>query len=179
MNSSALDLGLISKDINLGSIDTDSLFSCVGAAITCVNENEGNNNVITNNGTVPPPGEPDGLTVFKEVECEESPADGDVCAFVVTSANFPDSSDYQIHVTGNGPAPADFNGQSTGTLVDISPGNYVVSEGLASTGALQAELQGPNTSIITSTTATGDCIPNFNVNNIFADATGTMTSGDS
>ena len=45
----ALDLGLLSKDINLGSIDTNSLFSCVGAAITCVNENEDNNNVITNN----------------------------------------------------------------------------------------------------------------------------------
>ena len=57
-NASAFNFGLLSKDDNLGSIDTDSLFSCVGAAINCVNENEENNNVIANNNEetpIPPP----------------------------------------------------------------------------------------------------------------------------
>ncbi|CAN5856854.1 hypothetical protein BH23THE1_BH23THE1_31470 [soil metagenome] len=44
MNASAFNFGLKSKDINDGSISTNSLFSCVGAAINCVNTNEGNNN---------------------------------------------------------------------------------------------------------------------------------------
>ena len=51
MNVNAFDLGLISKDNNIGSIDTDSLFNCVGAAITCDNDNTVNNNVAINNGT--------------------------------------------------------------------------------------------------------------------------------
>ncbi|WP_148686427.1 hypothetical protein [Candidatus Nitrosocosmicus hydrocola] len=51
MNSSAFDLGLISKDNNVGSIDTSSLFNCFGAAITCDNDNTVNNNIAINNGT--------------------------------------------------------------------------------------------------------------------------------
>ena len=51
MNVNAFDLGLISKDNNLGSIDTDSLFNCFGAAITCDNDNTVNNNISVNNGT--------------------------------------------------------------------------------------------------------------------------------
>ena len=43
MNANAFNFGLISDDINTGSIDTDSLFSCVGAAITCINSNQDNN----------------------------------------------------------------------------------------------------------------------------------------
>ena len=63
INSYVLNPGLISKDINSGSIDTDSLFSCVDTSIICVNENEGNNNVITNNGTILPTEKPGTLTV--------------------------------------------------------------------------------------------------------------------
>jgi hypothetical protein len=51
MNSSALDLGLISKDNNFGSIDTENMFNCFGAAITCDNDNTVNNNIAINNGT--------------------------------------------------------------------------------------------------------------------------------
>ncbi len=51
MNVNAIDFGLISKDTNVGSIDTSSLFNCVGAAITCDNDNTVNNNVAINNGT--------------------------------------------------------------------------------------------------------------------------------
>jgi len=183
MNSSAFNFGLLSKDDNIGSIDTNSLFSCVGAAITCINENEDNNNVIANNGGVPPPPEEPGtLTVFKEVECRANggvPNNATVCAFALASANFPEPSDYPISVTGNSPSPSDFPGSSTGTPVTIGPGAYDITEDLASTGALQAELQGPNISIITTTTATGDCTPNFGVNQNFLSATGTITSGES
>jgi hypothetical protein len=51
MNSYAFDLGIISKDNNVGSIDTSSLFNCFGAAITCDNDNTVNNNIAINNGT--------------------------------------------------------------------------------------------------------------------------------
>ena len=54
MNANAFNFGLISDDINTGSIDTDSLFSYVGAAITCINSNQDNNDVIANNTTVAP-----------------------------------------------------------------------------------------------------------------------------
>jgi hypothetical protein len=93
--------------------------------------------------------------------------------------NFPEPSDYPISVTGNSPNPSNLAGSSSGTPVTIWAGDYTVGETLASTGALQAQLQGPSTYIITSTTAEGDCTPNFNVNTVFEDASGTMTSGGS
>ncbi len=49
MNANAFNFGLKSEDVNSGSIDTDSLFSCVGAAIQCINTNQENNNVVANN----------------------------------------------------------------------------------------------------------------------------------
>lgn len=119
------------------------------------------------------------LTVFKEVVCRESPPDRGVCAYAVTSANFPDPEDYPITVSGNNPNPSNFPGSSTGTPVTIGAGNYEITEELASTGALQAEVQGQGTSIITTTNAEGDCTANLGPNQNFLDATGTMTSGGS
>ncbi len=60
MNANAFNFGLKSNDVNSGSIDTNSLFSCVGAAINCVNTNQDNNNVVANNsaGQSNPPGPP-------------------------------------------------------------------------------------------------------------------------
>ena len=52
MNANAFNFGLNSEDVNSGSIDTDSLFSCVGAAITCTNSNQDNNNVVANNTAI-------------------------------------------------------------------------------------------------------------------------------
>ena len=51
MNVNAIDFGLVSKDFNVGSIDNDSLFNCVGAAITCDNDNTVTNSITVNNGT--------------------------------------------------------------------------------------------------------------------------------
>jgi len=184
MNSYAFNFGLISKDDNIGSIDTNSLFSCVGAAITCINENEDNNNVIANNSEEtpipPPPEEPGLLTVSKEVECQSnngSPDDTALCDYAITSPNFPQPAAYPIAVTGSSPSPSNFAGSSTGTPVTIGAGDYDITEELASTGAIQTELGA--TSVITTTTATGDCTPNFGVNQNFLSASGTMTSGGS
>lgn len=183
-NANAFNFGLKSKDDNSGSIDTDSLFSCVGAAINCVNENEENNNVIVNNTEEtpipPPPEEPGKLTVSKEVLCDSnngSPSDDAVCTFAINSVNFPDPEDYPITVTGNDPDPTDFPGSFTGTPVAIGPGAYDINEDLASTAALQAELGA--TSVITTTDGVGDCTPNFGPNQNFLSASGTMTSGGS
>ena len=54
MNVNAIDFGLISKDTNIGSIDTSTLFNCVGAAITCDNDNTVNNNISMDNGASQP-----------------------------------------------------------------------------------------------------------------------------
>lgn len=53
MDANAIDFGIISKDDNVGSIDTENLFNCFGAAITCDNDNVVNNNVTINNGNSP------------------------------------------------------------------------------------------------------------------------------
>ena len=107
-NANAFNFGLLSEDENFGSIDTNSLFSCVGAAINCVNENEENNNVIANNTEEtpipPPPEEPGTLTVSKEVACDSNdgdPSDTAVCTAALASVNFPEPSEYPITVTAN------------------------------------------------------------------------------
>jgi hypothetical protein len=94
MNSSAFDLGLISKDNNIGSIDTSSLFNCVGAAITCDNDNTVNNNVAINNGTSggDPPNPPTCVECFEEfltpgeittlLENLNQPSLEDLCAII-------------------------------------------------------------------------------------------------
>jgi hypothetical protein len=83
VNANAFNFGLLSEDDNFGSIDTNSLFSCVGRAITCVNENERNNNVRTNNSTPPPPEEPGTLTVSKEIVCDSNDDDPNDTAVVL------------------------------------------------------------------------------------------------
>ncbi len=154
---------------------------CFGIANDCGNDNS----VTNNNNNNPPSTEPGTLTVAKEVECDSNagaPTDGDVCAYAQNSASFPelsfpDPSDYTITVAGNNPDPSDFQGSSTGTDVTIEPGAYTVTEELASTSALQAELSAA--SVITTTTATGDCTPNFGPTQNFLSATGTIASDDS
>jgi hypothetical protein len=55
MNISAFNIGLLSKDTNIGSIDTSSLFNCVGAAITCDNDNTANNSINQTSSPLTPP----------------------------------------------------------------------------------------------------------------------------
>jgi hypothetical protein len=66
MNASAFNFGLKSKDTNSGSISTDSLFSCVGAAINCVNTNQDNNNVVANNTASVDNGNGNGILTCEE-----------------------------------------------------------------------------------------------------------------
>ena len=55
------------------------------------------------------------VTVSKEVICP----DGFVC---------PTPSDFSIHVDGNGPVPASFDGSAAGTVVSLGAGPYSVTE---------------------------------------------------
>ena len=75
MNANAIDFGLISKDTNIGSIDTSSLFNCVGAAITCDNDNTVNNNVALNNGTNGNGGGDTPLPPIDPIVCQDCIAD--------------------------------------------------------------------------------------------------------
>lgn len=176
MNSSVLAFDFISKDNNIGGIDTESLFGCVGVAITCTNENTVNNNVNTNNGTNPPPNEPGTLTVTKEVQCgTDAPNPEVVCEYAKASANFPDPEDYQITVTGNNPNPSNFAGSPTGTTVTLGEGDYTITESEVSTCALQQELNA--LAVLTQTRTEGNCDSDFD-GGIFQ-ATGQIFSGGS
>ena len=172
-NFSLDDLGQSAECVIVvvGCDGTGSVGSSGDTIIGSFNGNDDNN---TNGGGGDEPGT---LTVTKQVVCRENPENRGVCDFAITSANFPGPEDYPITVTGNNPDPSNFPGSITGTPVEISPGEYTITEEQASTSALQTQLSA--TSIITTTTANGDCTPNFNVNQVFQDATGTMTSGAS
>jgi hypothetical protein len=175
-NFSIDDLGQ-SAECVIVVVGCDGTGSVGSSGDTIIGSNNGNDDNNTNGGG----DEPGTLTVFKEVECRAvggTPTPDAVCAFALASPNFPQSSDYPITVSGNNPDPSNFDGSASGTSVSIGPGEYVITEELASTAALQSDFQSV-TSLITTTTAEGDCTPNFNVNNVFEDATGTMTSGGS
>jgi hypothetical protein len=180
MNSSAFDLGIISKDNNVGSIDTSSLFNCVGAAITCDNDNTVNNNISTNNGTNGGGGDERGtLTVTKQITCESaggSPNNEAVCDFAENSVNYAFPSDFEMVMAGNEVSPDTFDGSSTGTPVTMNPGSYVVNE-ISSYDEtnLADELNAASVSV-QATDATGDCTFE-NVGGTLAE--GTMTSGGS
>ncbi len=174
-NFSIDDLGQ-SAECVIVVVGCDGTGSVGSSGDTIIGSNNGNDDNNTNGGG----DEPGTLTVTKLVECASNdgdPSDTAVCDFAETSANFPGPEDYPITVTGNSPDPANFPGSGTGTEVAISPGEYVITEGLAPTGALQTQMGA--TSIITTTDASGDCTAVFGVNMNFLSADGTMTSGGS
>lgn len=178
-NANAFDLISLGVSDNLGQsvkcvivvIGCDGTGSVGSSGDTIIGSNNSNNNN-NNSSSGSTPGT---LLVSKEVECESD--NQAICDFAVTSTLFPSSADYPITVSGNNPDPTNFPGSSTGTEVSVGVGNFAITEELASTQDLQNQLQA--TSIITTTTAQGDCTPNFNVNQVFQDATGTMTSAGS
>lgn len=75
------------------------------------------------------------------------------------------------------PSLSSFPGDSAGTRVTLVPGDCSVIETLPSFGALQDELSA--ISVINTVTASGDCEGVFDGNNLFQEATGTVTSGGS
>jgi hypothetical protein len=174
MNANAIDFGLISKDINVGSIDTDNLFNCFGAAITCDNDNTINNSNNADNDTNTPSEQRGTLLVAKIVACKEDQRGR--CDLIKESQNFPTSSDYEITVAGNNPSISSFPGSVAGTQVTLGVGHYAITEEQANLDALRAEF---NFLIYTTTDATGDCNPQTDSSNNFVRATGTMTSGNS
>ena len=128
MNANAFNFGSKIQDVNDGSIDTDSLFSCVGAAIQCINTNQDNNNVVANNTEetpiLPPSGQLGTLIVIKEVQCESTTPPVS-CEEI--DSNF-EPQDFIITVTGQNPNPSQFGGSSSGTEVTLEPGSYEVTE---------------------------------------------------
>jgi len=149
----------------------------------CENENEINNSLTITNITQAQQQEEQPeqtqLIVTKLVECESiggEPNNLAVCSFAESSINFPSPEDFEITVIANNAQPSNFPGSSSGTPVEMDAGDYTVEETLANTGELQTELDA--TSIIITTAVDGDCIGNFNINNVFEDATGTIAEGE-
>jgi hypothetical protein len=100
----------------------DKGFECI------INNNNNNTNIITGGGnqTIPPDDgdEKTTLNVIKTVKCE--PAGNELCTRLLTDIG---SGNFTMHVSGNGPTPADFKGApDPGTPVDIGAGPYNVTE---------------------------------------------------
>lgn len=179
-NASALDLSQFGLGSNLGQsaecvivvVGCDGTGSVGSSGSTIIGSNNGNNNTDANGA------EPGTLTVTKEVRCDApsgNPSNEEACAIIETLASFPEPSDYQITVSGNNPNPSNFPGSSTGNPVEISAGEYTITESLPSLTALATEIR---ENVINILEATGDCIPGPENQN-FTEATGIMTPGGS
>ncbi len=182
MNSSALDLGIISKDNNFGSIDTENMFNCFGAAITCDNDNTVNNNIDINNGTNGGGGNERGtLTVSKQIECQSAgglPSNEAVCDYAENSVNYAEPGDFEMIVAASAgaPSPGTFDGSSVGTPVTMGPGSYVINEVILYDETNLANELNANSVSVEPTDATGDCTYRNEIANL---ADGTMTPGGS
>jgi len=187
LSSSAFDLGLISKDNNIGSIDTSSLFNCVGAAITCDNDNTVNNEVAINNGTNGGGNGPGTLFVDKEIRCvstDGTPSNDEVCEFAESLSSFPSEDEFEFTITGDNPDPSQFIGSSTGTTVTIRAGAYEISETnnieLGQLTFLAGALSISTDSIdISPSGSVGDCVYTGSTDFDSTVATGSMTEGES
>ncbi len=147
-SSIALDLSLVSKDFNVGSIDNDGFLNCFRAAITCDNDNEVNNNINVNKNTGPtteePPEEmPGTLLVTKIVNCQSFTFKA-TCDDV--DSNF-EPSDFKITVTGQNSNPSQFEGSSSGTEVSLNPGSYDVTEDITGVNEKLVEVDDNGNSI--------------------------------
>jgi hypothetical protein len=119
--------------------------------------------------------------VTKNVTCDSingSPNEDAICAFVLENI-LPE--DFPMTVTGNNnPNPSQFAGSSSGTNVQLGEGDYVVDEEFASIVQLQADLDATGILIFTDVNDfISDCEAVFSVNNVFENATGTISSGES
>ncbi|HET7643155.1 MAG TPA: hypothetical protein VFK40_06580 [Nitrososphaeraceae archaeon] len=156
----------------------------------CINNN--NNTVIgeeeeeeeTNPPTPPTPTEElANLNVIKNVDCISeggTPNDDAVCDYVLENIL---PSNYQMIVTGIGANanPSEFPGSSTGTNVQLGAGveGYILTEELANTEQLEADLEASVLFTSTSVDPGSDCGAFIDQEGVFQNANASIVSGQS
>jgi hypothetical protein len=141
-----------------------------GFVFVCINNNN------NEQGGETPPEELANLNVIKTVECNApggQPNEEAVCDYVEANIS---PEDYQMIVTGNSPDPSEFPGSSSGTNVELGEGDYTVDEEIADFSQLDL---GPTAVVTNSVAVDGDCEGVFDNNNIFINAIGEISSGES
>jgi hypothetical protein len=117
------------------------------------------------------------VTVTKIVRCDSSlgiPNDDSVCKFVLENV---DASQFNLVVTGNHPNMTSFQGSANGTNISLDSGSYSISETPFDTMDIENQLG--ETAIVTiSTDSNGDCTSQFNSEDTFQEATGTITNSE-
>lgn len=115
------------------------------------------------------------LTVTKEIRCEatfSTPDGAAVCNYAESLPVWPEPQVFKFLVNGNNPSPNEFTGSSTGTNVNLEPGEYSISEDYTDVQFEAISNAVTASDIRIGITTAGDC---FGENPI----TGTMTFGDS
>jgi len=122
-------------------------------------------------------GEQATVTVTKIVRCDSSlgiPNDDSVCKFVLENV---DASQFNLVVTGNHPNMTSFQGSANGTNISLDSGSYSISETPFDTMDIENQLG--ETAIVTmSTDSNGDCTSQFNSEDTFQEAKGTITNSE-
>ena len=117
------------------------------------------------------------VIVTKIVRCDSSlgiPNDDSVCQFVLENV---DASQFNLVVTGNHPNMTSFQGTANGTNISLDSGSYSISETPFDTMDIENQLG--ETAIVTiSTDSNGDCTSQFNSEDTFQEATGTITNSE-
>jgi hypothetical protein len=128
---------------------------------------------------LPPPVLLANLNVTKNVQCRStngSPDNDAVCAYVLPNIS---PADYNMTVTGNNPIPSQFPGSSSGTIVLLGAGDYVVDEEFADLSQLQDDLNALSIIQTANVDAGSDCTGNFGPIREFLNANGTISAGES
>ena len=117
------------------------------------------------------------VTVTKIVRCDSSlgiPNDDSVCKYVLENV---DASQFNLVVTGNHPNMTSFQGSANGTNISLDLGNHTISETPFDTMDIENQLG--ETAIVTiSTDSNGDCTSQFNSEDTFQEAIGTITNSE-
>ena len=149
----------------------------------CVNNN--NNTVVTVNE--PPSEEPTAtLKVIKQVACTEEQLSNSISIQQALGPcdlleNLITENQYLFEITNDNPVPSQFPGSESGTIVTLSPGNYIVTETPNTTSinqditTLLMQFPGVDSVGIDPPVFTGDCTELFPGNR----ATGTIEAGES
>ncbi|HET8792838.1 MAG TPA: hypothetical protein VFM31_03510, partial [Nitrososphaeraceae archaeon] len=156
-----------------GSTNNDFEFICINNNNNTATNNN-NTNIGNGNISIPPAEEFANLNVIKNVNCISEggmPDDDAVCDYVLENIL---PSNYQMIVTGLGAnaIPSEFPGSSTGTSVQLGAGveGYILTEELANTEQLEADLEASVLFTSTSVDPGSDCVAFIDQEGIFQNA---------
>lgn len=165
-----------------GSTINDFEFICINNNNNTATNNN-NTNIGNGNISIPPAEEFANLNVIKNVDCISeggTPDDDAVCDYVLENIL---PSNYQMIVTGieANSIPSEFPGSSTGTSVQLGAGveGYILTEELANTEQLEADLEASVLFTSTSVDPGSDCVAFIDQEGVFQNANASISAGQS